>query len=122
IHWQFGAGGEIVLSSYHTCRAQSPPALGPGDLGRWVHLAITCDDRAKVMIHYVDGKPIGRHEFAVRHPLCIGAAQIGNWAPVQTPGIPIRSLHGRIDEFGIFGRALSGEEIRTMYELGKPTP
>ena len=33
---------------------------------------------------------------------------------------PIRSLNGRMDEFGIFARAMSEDEIRDMYEAGKP--
>ena len=33
----------------------------------------------------------------------------------------IRSLNGRIDEFAILSRVLSPEEIRVMYEVGKPS-
>ena len=54
--------------------------------------------------------------------LQIGSASIGNWTQTRTPYIlpPIRSLNGRIDEFVILRRVLSHDEVKRMYELGKP--
>ena len=52
----------------------------------------------------------------------IGAASIGNWSePMrEDPHFAVRNLNGAIDEFAIFSGALSAEEIRELYEIGKP--
>jgi hypothetical protein len=52
--------------------------------------------------------------------LRIGAAEIGNWVPQDLKDYRIRSLNGRIDEFIVFDAPLSSEELRRIYESGKP--
>ena len=52
----------------------------------------------------------------------IGAASIGNWSIPTKPDseFAIRNLNGSIDEFAIFAATLSADEIREMYDNGKP--
>jgi hypothetical protein len=54
--------------------------------------------------------------------MCIGATEIGNRNQATRKWDQVRSLNGRIDELGVFARALSEEEIRMRYESGKPNP
>ena len=50
-------------------------------------------------------------------PACIGLWQQGNWQS-ETGS---RNITGRIDELAIFGRALTPDEIRQMFDLGNPS-
>ena len=120
VHWQLSDKAELILSVKNVMNCRSPAVLGPEDFGRWVHLASVYDASAMVVTHYFDGKPVGRSELTTTLPLRIGAAEIGNWTTIGKLAHPIRSLNGRMDEFGIFARAMSGEEVRDMYESGKP--
>ena len=51
--------------------------------------------------------------------LRIGKSDLGNWSKPINQG-SIRSLNGRIDEFGIFSVVLSSDEIADIYNMGKP--
>ena len=121
VHWQLSDRGEMILSVKGVTNCRSPAVLGPDDLGRWVHLVSVYDAAAKSVTHFLDGEPVSRH--AIRQPttpLLIGAAEVGNWTTLEKLPHPIRSLNGRMDEFCILARAVSAEEVRAMYESGKP--
>ncbi len=122
IHWQMDAEGTLILGAYGAFRTQTSPVIGPDYLGRWVHLACVIDGETRSATHYLDGARIAWQQIAIPSPLQIGHAQIGNWNPVFKSYTPIRTLNGRIDELGIFARAFSDDEIRGMYETGKPNP
>jgi hypothetical protein len=51
-----------------------------------------------------------------------GPATIGDWNPAEetATGDLKRTLVGRMDELMIFQRALTAEEIKQIYESGKP--
>ena len=99
----------------------SPVVLQPTDLGRWIHLATVYDHQKKEVVHYLDGVPVSHHKIENPIPLVIGPAEIGNWRPQEHSGEhSIRSLNGRLDEFALFGRALSAEDILKLYQSGKP--
>jgi len=61
----------------------------------------------------------------IKPPFRIGAAELGNWNargfPKNDPFM-IRNFGGAMDEFCLFGRALSADEIRALYSAGKPQP
>jgi hypothetical protein len=40
--------------------------------------------------------------------------------PTPHHRFPIRNLNGSLDEFMIYKAALSADEIRQLYEVGKP--
>jgi hypothetical protein len=92
--------------------------------GNWFLFATTAD-RAKQpgVTHYINGQPVGFSGGSnMDQPLPklrIGSADLGNWTdPIWAKSI--RSLNGRIDEFAIYSEALTAEEIRVIYEQGKP--
>jgi hypothetical protein len=120
IHWQLDSGGCIVFAEYGVDREhnnrdwKSSPAFEQGRSRRWTHLAVSMDRTGRACF-YVDGRLID--SFATgdqeRVPVCIGPARIGTW------NLAPRSFNGRIDEMAIFGRCLSAEEIRRMFDAGK---
>lgn len=126
-HWQITSGGELILgvalpNSRDRDGLRSPPILGPKDLGRWVHLASTYNRRTNRIVHYCDGRRVAEGPLRVPTALRIGPACVGNWQ--AAPGDiekPFRSLNGRIDEFAILRRTLTDDEVKRMYELGKPS-
>ena len=121
VHWQISDKGEMILGVSGWANAFSPPVIQPSDLGRWLHLAVTVDTAAGQIVHYVDGEPVMEKTDikATKIPLRIGDAEIGNWQS-QGRGNAIRSLNGRIDEFGIFARAFTAGEIRALHAAGMP--
>jgi hypothetical protein len=58
--------------------------------------------------------------------------ELGNWEPLQgdltkeerrqrqRPSYKYRELQGRMDEFALWSRPLSADEIRRLYDAGKP--
>jgi hypothetical protein len=82
------------------------------------------------LFNYVNGQLVGK---GVRRvvPLVLGRVELGNWgATGQTPGMEWaaqkpawfwnRGFKGRMDEFALLARALSADEIRKLYEQGRP--
>jgi len=120
-HWQISDRGELVLglSNEGSPNSTSPPVIHPGDLGKWLHLAVTIDQTSGRVIHYRDGEIVSEEERSPMPPLKLGNGKIGNWQAQGKP-YPIRSLNGRIDEFVILQRALSPEEIASIYRAGMP--
>jgi hypothetical protein len=93
--------------------------------GRWFHLvAVYAPDERRVR-QYVNGALVGDHQIPdelLAATLRIGPAEIGNWGQPfrKTPEFAVRNLNGTIDELAIFNAALSQDEIRFIYEQGKP--
>lgn len=103
----------------------SPPFWKPSMSGKWLHLATTYDVDQKRTTHYLNGEPL--HSELIPDALLvettrIGAVSIGNWSLPTRPDatFAIRNLNGRMDEFAMFAAALSADEIREIYEDGKP--
>ncbi len=103
---------------------RSPPILG-GDrpLGEWHHLATVYDAAGGTATHYLDGSPVwsGKMDASRAIALTPARSEIGNGGYCDDRGHrPVRHFHGRIDEFALFGRALSAEKIAHFAEVGKP--
>ncbi len=93
--------------------------------GQWFHLAAVYDPTSRRVEQYVDGTLVSTesiHDSNLVRDLRIGPAEIGNWGqPLRrTPWFAVRNLNGTIDELAIFNAALSANEIRQLYEQGKP--
>ncbi len=133
-HWQILDTGQIYFSVRPVERTQqgprdfkalSPSFWQPSMNGKWLHLAVTCDMDARTITHYTNGNVLSRHivpDEQMPSATRIGAASIGNWA---TPTMPdaefaIRNLNGSIDEMAIFAAALTADEIKEIYDHGKP--
>jgi hypothetical protein len=91
----------------------SPPVVTPERLGRWMMLAVTFDGRS--VRHYVDGEPVKTGQSFDPGSLSIGPADAGNGRSA-TP----RFLRGRMDELAVLGRAMTPQEIRNLYDAGRP--
>jgi hypothetical protein len=131
-HWQIGSDGTLILGVQSPLELQTNPNLRgahyhaagvitPDRFGRWVHLAVVYDRDAGRVTHYVDGRPAASESVWFDAPLRIGDAEIGNWNPAgyRNRG-PIRNFNGCIDEFCLFARALTGDEIGRLYAVGRP--
>ena len=133
-HWQIMDDGRIFFSvkaRQATKKlkdkqvAYSPPIWTPQLSGQWIQIATVYDSGKKSISHYVNGEPVSREILAdeyVVEKVNIGAASIGNWSePMrQDPHFAVRNLNGSIDEFAIFSAALTSEEIKNLYEKGRP--
>jgi len=124
VHWQMTDTGQLMLGvkaePHESHDFYSPSVLGPKDLGRWMHLACVYDGKQGIVYHYLDGQEVSSERIKIPTKLRIGAAEIGNWVPQDLREYRIRSLNGRIDEFALFSEPLSADEIKAIYESGKP--
>ncbi len=126
IHWKLDksgrlllgmrASGEPVYESWE--RLESPTVVTPQDFGRWIHLATVIDGEHGVMKHFVNGSQVAAGEMKRRVPVQLGLANLGNFdaASPTSPGSGlVRAFNGRMDEFALFTRALTSEEIAAFY-------
>lgn len=128
IHWQIQNGGVLDLGiqgpRIEDCQIfTSPVVVGFDQFGRWMHLAVVVDGKRKQVTHYVNGVAISRHVLKLEPPFRIGEAELGNWNPGRfSRPVPyfIRHFSGVMDEFALFNRALSDEEIGRLYSEGNP--
>lgn len=127
-HWQIHQNGSLELSVRPVGgkagwdHLVSRPVM-THELGQWVQLAAVYDGNAGRMSLYLNGKQIASKSEKRRVPLTLGSLELGNWTPRarRAPAsYRIRDLHGCMDEFALLSRPLSGEEIRRLYDLGKP--
>lgn len=134
-HWQILEDGRLFFSvKRHEWSKKrrdkhifhSPSIWSTALSGQWVMIATVYDlDRNEVR-HALNGEVISREaipeEYRVEN-VRIGAASICNWSePVYRPDpeFAVRNLNGSLDEFALFGAALSEEEIRELYAKGRP--
>lgn len=132
-HWQILDTGQLFFSvrvsdvngGPEHREVLSPPFWTPSLSGKWVHLATTYDVDAQLVTHYVDGQVLHEENipnFQLVRTTRFGRATIGNWSSPQRPDahFAIRNLNGSMDEFALFSAALTNEEIKEIYENGKP--
>lgn len=124
IHWQIRQDGSLTLGmryandrayNYHT-----RPIFNLFRLGQWVHLATVYDTDQERVTHYVNGEPAERQRLKryATGMLNIGNATIGNWSGRKASDV--RNFNGCMDELIIFGEALDDQEVRLIYEVGRP--
>ncbi len=120
VHWQISDQGTLILgiSNNGEPNSESIPVIHPGDLGRWIHLAVTVDRSSGRVIHFLDGEIVARDKRKDLPPLRLGAAEIGNWQG-KGKNHSIRSFNGLMDEFLIAKREMTPVEIRELYTAGK---
>ncbi|HOK66416.1 MAG TPA: FecR domain-containing protein [Anaerohalosphaeraceae bacterium] len=94
--------------------SSKPLLLEPG---RWTLLAVTHD--GKTVSFYVNGTLHSTIPYVYQAEPAAADLLIGD---VDVPGVDysFKRFHGILDEAAIFNRVLSPEEIRQMYEAGKP--
>ena len=105
---------QIIPESSSLVMPASPLVDRGRFLNRWVQLASVYDHSAARVRFYIDGEAMGEAEIVHHVPMCIGTAKIGQWDRH-------RNFRGRIDELAIFGRPLTADEVRKMFEAGRPS-
>jgi ferric-dicitrate binding protein FerR (iron transport regulator) len=121
VNWHVTKNGELRLEIARDLKrpsvdweaVNSTPFVTTHRLGSWVMLATTFD--GKVIRHYGNGELIGSGDSFTPPEIQIGAAELGNWR-----GNTQRQLSGAFDEFAMVSRAFTDEEVRSLYESGKP--
>ena len=136
-HWQIFEDGRLMFSLKYPDTARpgadrnriyySPVIFDRANTGRWHHVAVAYENRSGVVVQYADGVEVSR-EIDKQHrpgrPVVYGACELGNWGLPTIDRVlhasPIRNLNGRLDEFAIYSAALTGAEVRAIYEAGRP--
>jgi hypothetical protein len=126
VHWQITQAGLLRLGIHGDKQSNdydTPLIFEPAQLGRWIHLSTVYDREAREVQHYVDGRLVRRLPLKFDTLLRLGAVELGNWGvPLKENTYAVRNLNGRMDEFALFGKALSEAEIRELYTVGVPAP
>ena len=88
-------------------------------LGHWTHVATTYDAEKGMVSHYVDGRPFSREKMKTDLPIFFDKSELGHASDLKA-GKYASGLRGTIDEFAIFRTAFQEEEIRRIFEIGRP--
>jgi hypothetical protein len=121
MHWQLDQEGHLKFGISQGPNYMSPTVLDARKLGVWTNLATVFDADAGRITHYVDGRRVGTLRIDTKAWVEIGPANLGNWdAPTGYESERLRNFNGRMDELVLFNQALSDDEIRTIYNAGKP--
>ncbi len=127
-HWQIRQDGSLVLGMLHGNEVvhgyKTDSIFNLFRLGQWVHLVTVCDGVRSCVTHYVNGE-LAKQERLIEPAsglLSIGEATIGNWSQptLRKRSMSVRNLNGCIDELIVFGEALDSQEVRHIYEVGRP--
>lgn len=122
LHWLIREDGVLGLTVIGSKPGNyqivaSRPELGLDQFGMWLHLAVVLDGSAKRVTHYVNGRRVSEKTLKIQSPFRIGTAELGNWNgrgfPDNDPFM-IRNFSGAMDEFCMFGRALSDAEVHAL--------
>lgn len=137
-HWQIMDDGRLFFSVKKRDRPNrelgekdkyiyySPSFWNSSLSGQWLMIATVYDVDARQVTHYLNGERLSQEaipEDYLVEQVSIGNASLGNWGlPVYSsdPHFAVRNLNGSMDEFALFSAALSPEEIKEMYDYGKP--
>lgn len=121
MHWQLSDKGEIILgiNASGIGNTFSPPVISPEHLGQWLYIVTVVDQQKNKVVHYLNGRKVHERSFEKNFKASFGNVELGNWKNHANKDA-IRSLNGRMDEFILFKRALSSEEILSFYQSGKP--
>lgn len=121
VHWQIHQDGKVILCIKGTDEQtyRSPVVFNQERFGQWTQIASVFDGENKKVRFYVDGVQVSEMPAGVRPLLKIGGMEIANWNTVgYGSGANFRNWNGRMDEFAMFNRALTAEEVRQFYVSG----
>jgi hypothetical protein len=121
LHWQIFRSGPVSIS-YHGAKhlQTTSERLAPTD--QWIHVAGTLSRKSGKIQGYINGELARSVEFSANRPIRPGLGRLGGWLmEAESDRTPIRSLRGKMDEFAIWKRALTAEEVKSLVEAGKPS-
>lgn len=119
LFWQLGNDGTIKLSvqppnEKTAVEFSSPSVLSRRHLGTWCQIATVLDAENKTVVHYLDGQSVAVLNYDEPLPIKLESMTLGNgiW---KSRTVVDRSFQGCFDDFLLFERALSSEEIQAFY-------
>ena len=120
--WCINKNGQIVLrtrTAKENVYYESAVAFRSESMGRWTHVVTTFNADTKMISHYVNGRSFSREKILDPVVLSFPKAMLGHSIASinQKKGI---AFNGSIDEFGIFESVYDEEQIRMIYEVGRP--
>lgn len=121
VHWQLYQDGKVILCIKGTDEQtyRSPVVFTPERFGQWTQIASVFDGEAKLVRFFVDGVQVSEVPAGVKSLLKIGDMEIANWNTVgYGSGGNFRNWNGRMDEFAMFNRVLTSEEVQQLYLAG----
>jgi hypothetical protein len=116
-HWHIRSDGRLGLVVCNGLQwYSSKPLVDRNKFGRWNQWVVVYDHKAAKIACYADGNLVDEGVANPHAPIRFGPAWIGHWNGWEAG----RNLYGRIDELAVFSRPLSADEVRRIYEAGKP--
>ncbi|MHC4505003.1 MAG: LamG domain-containing protein, partial [Planctomycetota bacterium] len=110
VHYMFGGSRSVYFCVQGCGKPRSKTVFTADDIGKWVHVAATYDSTVSPPItHYRNGLPDGTggkkgRTLDFTSPSDIGSLDTSRW------------FKGRMDDFRIYDRALSAEEMKALFE------
>ena len=114
-HWQIGRDGSMrsgVQLVYSVVSTEDAVKVGV-----WQHVAAVVDRLSGNATYFVNGEIVASKSFSSEVPLVFGPCVIGAWSSGK-PDEWSRRFRGRMDEFAVFSRVLSIDEILSIYQGG----
>ncbi|HCE45181.1 MAG TPA: hypothetical protein DET40_16705 [Lentisphaeria bacterium] len=104
--------GKVLKFAIRIPGGQEQAVLGkePIKTGSWQHVVLTLSGNTGIL--YVDGKEVGRNSNITLKPSSLGKTQQNYLGKSQWPD---PYLAGMVDDFTIFNKALSADEIEKIY-------
>jgi uncharacterized protein len=105
-------GPRFAITTSGAAGEQRINASAPLPLNAWTHIAVTLSGNTGTL--YVNGVPAGTNTAMTLRPADLGSTS-ANWiGRAQFPQRAVQFLHGDVDEFQLYGRALSAAEVRSL--------
>ncbi|MDB6154736.1 MAG: hypothetical protein JWL90_3189 [Chthoniobacteraceae bacterium] len=112
--------------------SHSQSVIGRDALDSWVLLATVFDGQTGKVTHYFNGQAAGSGPIQSDAPLRLDTFEIGNWAVraddpkwamagATEPRDSVRNFQGRMDEFILLSIPLEADDIRQIYQNGRPS-
>ena len=130
LRWELRNDGQLALNWQRADRSAGKgwhihwanTDLKPGRLGTWTLLATVVDGARREVVHYVNGREVGRRPAMIESPFALTRLCLGNMSSTEAEAkAGIRyGFFGRMDEVIVANRAFGAGEIARLYEIGKP--
>ncbi|MCX7423786.1 MAG: DNRLRE domain-containing protein [Planctomycetia bacterium] len=109
LHVQFSGTGALRVTVSSDANFGSATTF---PLNQWTHVVAMLDAIADTITVYANGVSLGTQAVTMAS-INLPAARVGAWS--DPSAVITREFDGRIDEFAIYGRALSADEARQHY-------
>ncbi len=125
-HWHISQSGKLELGVQgvkgigERAHYFTEEVVTPDCLGQWLHLAVVYDREAGFVSQYANGRLVQEERIKLDVPLRLGHTELGNWNVASRRDNPVRNFVGCMDEFLLFARGLNAQEIKQLFEQGRP--